>query len=117
MQKKWLLEFEIQEVLKIAKSRAPRKNKNQEKEKPTDSTVLDRLPDDSELGSIRRFNLLMPLASRSVKTLDKIISRAETEEAYDSGVGNFGGHIARKLKTPGPLNGKHVFEMPKGTRY
>ena len=117
MQKKWLLEYEIGEVLRIAKSRAPRKNKNQEKDTTEEAPKSEKVLAENEKKSIRHYNALMPLASSSLKKMDKIIKKAVTIDTRDSGVGNYGGHVARSMKTPGPLNGKDVFEQPEGEQY
>jgi hypothetical protein len=114
MQKKWLLEYEIGEVLRIAKSRAPRKNKNQEKDTTEEAPKSEKVLAENERESIRHYNVLMPLASTSVKKLDKVIRKAVTVDIRDSGVGNYGGHVARRMKAPGPLNGRDVFEQPEG---
>lgn len=115
MQKKWLLEYEIGEVLRIAKSRAPRKNKNQEKDTTEEAPKSEKVLAENEKKSIRHYNALMPLASSSLKKMDKIIKKAVTIDTRESGVGNYGGHVARSMKTPGPLNGKEVFEQPEGS--
>ena len=109
MQKKWLLDFEVREARKIAKSKLPQRNKNQENEVAATPPLTDE-----EKDHLRSYNSLMPLAARSVKKLDSVLLKASNEDSRNSGIGNYGGHIARELKLPGPLNGLEVHHQSDG---
>lgn len=113
MQKKWLLDFEVKQALKISKARSPQRNKNQEKE-GGEGLAQERALTDEDRANVRSYSVLMPLASRSVRKLDELLVKAVTEDSRSTGIGSYGGHIARERKLPGPLNGKEVYEQGNG---
>lgn len=113
MQRKWLLDYEVKEARKLAKSKTPQRNKNQEKEGTTKAAERQNLSEEDRQ-HVRSYSVLMPLASRSVNKLDQVLLKATTVDSRDSGIGNFGGHIARELRLPGPLNGKDVYDQSDG---
>jgi hypothetical protein len=111
MQRKWLLEFEVKECKKLARKKAPQRNKNQEREKAAKKPPPALTDEDRE--HVRAYNLLMPLASRSVTLMDAVLQGASSD-SRDTGIGAWGGHIARERKLPGPLNGRDVYEQEHG---
>lgn len=112
--KLWLLGVEMDEVIRQAKVNSPPKNRNQEKDPGgpsasidhTGQVVFDRPLSIEEQDSVRQPNYLLPLVSPTVGYMDSLMSRVTAQDIRDSGIGNFGGPIARKLKEPGPLNGR-----------
>lgn len=112
MQKKWLLDYEVKEAKKISRAKAPRRNKNQERDGDGDRGQQQRRPlTEEEHDHVRSYSVLMPLASKSLKKLDDLLIKAVTADSRSSGIGSYGGHIARERGLPGPLNGKQVHEQ------
>lgn len=123
--KLWLLGVEMDEVIRQAKANSPPKNRNQEKDPGgpsasidhTGQVVFDRPLSIEEQESVRQPNYLLPMVSPTVGYMDSLMSRVVMHDIRDTGIGNFGGPIARRLKEPGPLNGRDGVQTGKNRVY